>query len=251
MTNLDSVAELLHLTPRIFRALIKVGLLDGATGAEIAPTTTLELTEASQTFVLSVEGLSKDAEVVPSVLREFSAPVRLEYSPPLSDDRLAFLMAYDTDSFNRWEAAQKLAMKVVLAAAAESSSGAELSEPPVALMEAFGKTLASAGTTDNSLLAYTLALPALSELSDAMPVPVDPLALVAARKHVKKALATTHHDALVALYDELTPAPGGKSFRRGQQASFAKKFYHALHRPVHVKFYHLFCTDSPRRSHML
>mmetsp|Transcript_106479 Transcript_106479/g.308664 ORF Transcript_106479/g.308664 Transcript_106479/m.308664 type:complete len:320 (-) Transcript_106479:198-1157(-) len=117
-------------------------------------------------------------------------------------------MAYDTDSFNRWEAAQKLAMKVVLAAAAESSSGAELSEPPVALMEAFGKTLASAGTTDNSLLAYTLALPALSELSDAMPVPVDPLALVAARKHVKKALATTHHDALVALYDELTPAPG-------------------------------------------
>ena len=37
------------------------------------------------------------------MLRGFSAPVRLEYSPPLSDEDLAFLMAYDTDPFNKWE----------------------------------------------------------------------------------------------------------------------------------------------------
>ena len=49
-----------------------------------------------------------------SLLRGFSAPVRLEHSPPLDDATLAFLASHDTDAFNKWEASFKLATGVVL-----------------------------------------------------------------------------------------------------------------------------------------
>lgn len=62
----------------------------------------LELKEEEQTFTF--EWIP--SEPIPSLLRDFSAPVklRMEYT----DDDLAFLMKYDTDSFNRWEAGQKV-----------------------------------------------------------------------------------------------------------------------------------------------
>ncbi len=50
---------------------------------------------------------------MPSILRDFSAPVVLEFE--YSDADLAFLMAYDSDPFNRWEAGQRLAMRRLLA----------------------------------------------------------------------------------------------------------------------------------------
>ncbi|MEZ5919035.1 MAG: aminopeptidase N C-terminal domain-containing protein [Alphaproteobacteria bacterium] len=43
---------------------------------------------------------------IPSVLRNFSAPINLVTE--LSDENLAFLMRHDTDGFNRWEAGQRL-----------------------------------------------------------------------------------------------------------------------------------------------
>lgn len=49
---------------------------------------------------------------VPSVLRGFSAPVRVRFDPELSSGDLALLMAHDTDCFNRYDAAQRLAKKV-------------------------------------------------------------------------------------------------------------------------------------------
>ena len=49
---------------------------------------------------------------VPSVLRGFSAPVRVKFEPAQSPGDLALLMAHDTDSFNRCDAAQRLAKKV-------------------------------------------------------------------------------------------------------------------------------------------
>ena len=68
-----------------------MGLLDAATGAEALPSTLLELKEAEQTFALTGVAQGTTA-VLPSVLRGFSAPVRLQYEPPLEDKELAFLM---------------------------------------------------------------------------------------------------------------------------------------------------------------
>ena len=62
----------------------------------------LELKEDEQTFTF--EGVA--SEPTPSLLRDMSAPVKLRYE--YSDEDLAFLMKYDTDSFNRWEAGQQV-----------------------------------------------------------------------------------------------------------------------------------------------
>ena len=71
----------------------------------------LGLTAARQEFTFEgidpAPGPDGRCFVVPSVLRDFSAPVILEHDP--GDDALAFLLAHDTDAFNRWEASQRLA----------------------------------------------------------------------------------------------------------------------------------------------
>ncbi|WIV49925.1 aminopeptidase N [Marivivens sp. LCG002] len=87
---------------------VAVGLL-GANGDEVVPTQILELTQAEQSF--SFSGLG--SRPIPSILRDFSAPVILEREQ--SAEEQAFLLAHDTDPFNKWEAGQLLARDVLLA----------------------------------------------------------------------------------------------------------------------------------------
>ncbi|WP_085047337.1 aminopeptidase N, partial [Brevirhabdus pacifica] len=86
---------------------VDVGLLN-PNGDEVVPTTTLEMTEARQSF--SFDGLA--SRPVASVLRDFSAPVILERQSDSAER--AFLLAHDTDPFNRWEAGRTLARDVLL-----------------------------------------------------------------------------------------------------------------------------------------
>ena len=74
-----------------------VGLLN-PNGDEVVPTTVLEVTEAEQSFTF--DGLA--ARPVPSLLRGFSAPVILDRAT--TPEERAFLLAHDTDPFNKWEA---------------------------------------------------------------------------------------------------------------------------------------------------
>jgi aminopeptidase N len=85
-----------------------VGLLD-AKGRDITGTRVLPLRKAREEYVFK----NIPAKPVPSLLRDFSAPVHLTYS--FTDKELLFLMAHDSDTFNRWEASQKLFMKYLLA----------------------------------------------------------------------------------------------------------------------------------------
>ncbi len=97
---------------------IAVGLIDRSTGAplalrlagENAPSGTarvLELKERRQTFVFE----DIDAPPLPSLLRGFSAPVKLALDLPRHD--LAAMLAHDTDTFNRWEAGQRLMLDLM------------------------------------------------------------------------------------------------------------------------------------------
>ncbi|WP_300031417.1 aminopeptidase N [uncultured Roseobacter sp.] len=86
---------------------IATGLL-APDGSEVVPTRILELTEETQSFTF--EGLAD--RPVPSVLRGFSAPVVLKSSLP--DSQRAFLLAHDTDPFNRWEAGRNIARDSLL-----------------------------------------------------------------------------------------------------------------------------------------
>ena len=67
-----------------------------------------------QDTVTSWTFVDVDAEPVPSLLRGFSAPVRLDDG--LADAGLLARLAHDSDPFNRWEAGQRLALGRMLAA---------------------------------------------------------------------------------------------------------------------------------------
>jgi aminopeptidase N len=130
---------------------IAVGLL-GPNGAEAVPTQVLEMTEATQTF--SFEGLS--ARPVPSILRGFSAPVILERESTTAER--AFLLAHDTDPFNRWEAGHILARDARMALALDGTP------PDGAYLDALVK-LVRDDSLDPAFRALVLQAPGQNELA--------------------------------------------------------------------------------------
>lgn len=70
--------------------------------------TVLRVTKKEEEFVFS----DIFVRPIPSLLRGYSAPICLEYD--LIDKDLFFLLAHDSDEFNRWEAGQLLARKLML-----------------------------------------------------------------------------------------------------------------------------------------
>lgn len=166
-------------------------------GTEALPTKVLELKEKEQTFVFP----DIPSSPIPSLLRDFSAPVKLRYE--YTDEELAYLMVHDTDSFNRWEAGHKLAQRVIMQLVKEVQSGAELSPLPQLFVDSFRKTLA-ATEGDKSLQAYALSLPSMATLAEEMEV-IDTDALGAVLKHCKTSLAKALLPELKAKYAALAP----------------------------------------------
>jgi aminopeptidase N len=174
-----------------FHIPVAVGLLgrDGhdlplrLAGEAVAGGTTrvLELREAEQSYTF----LDVPEPPIPSLLRGFSAPVRLEID--LSDADLAFLFAHDSDPFNRGEAGQQLAVKVLLALVADAQAGRELRLPDH-FRNACRSALTDAGA-DPALLAQALLLPAEGYLAEQMAV-ADPDAIHVAREFVRATLGT-------------------------------------------------------------
>ncbi|AFL72781.1 aminopeptidase N [Thiocystis violascens] len=121
-------------------------------------TRVLELREAEQRFRFT--GLP--VRPVPSLLRGFPAPVKLRFA--YSDDELLFLMAHDSDGFNRWDAAQTLLQRLLLALVADPEVGI-----PDQFFAAFRRALLDS-SSDRALLAEVLTLPSESYLGDQMEV---------------------------------------------------------------------------------
>ncbi len=164
----------------------------------VAPTTVvLELTESKQTFTFT--GIS--APPVPSLLRNFSAPVVLDYD--YSDEQLAFLLAHDSDPFNRWEAGQRLATRRLLQLA-DTGIAADVSYAPNAQDELLASALRKL-LRDTSLDAafrdLVLTLPSETMLAEEANV-IDPQALHRARRALRKYLAQALRADLVDAYQK-------------------------------------------------
>ena len=114
-------------------------------------TTVLELMNTEETFVFT----DIPEQPVPSVLRGFSAPVKVMLD--LTDDERLFLMANDPDEFNRWDAGQQLAVKLILKLIRDYQEGKTLTLDR-SFIAAFKKTLESS-MQDKSFQAFALALP--------------------------------------------------------------------------------------------
>jgi aminopeptidase N len=177
---------------------VSVGLLDKATGEEVVPTTVLDLKEMTQTFTFeNVKG-----DVVPSLLRDFSAPIKMvPESGDVDEEEVAFLAARDTDGFNRWDAGQKLYTSLIF----QNLKGEQSDKTLAYAEEAFGRLLVDREVSDYSIQAYALTLPSQGSLAEDMDV-VDPIGLHKARGAIKKSLARKFQAELQSRYDELTSA---------------------------------------------
>lgn len=181
----------------------------------VGSTRVLSLTEPTQTFVF--EAIT--AAPVASLLRDFSAPVLLEFEQ--TDAELAHLMAHDSDAFNRWEAGQRLATRVLLAGIATGSAGIDWI--PNAFVAACGRVLDDGLNGDPALAAEALNLPAEAVLAEAVVAQggtIDPEAIHTARVVLRRHLAARLRDKLEAVWTAHAPtaayAPDGAQV--GQRA---------------------------------
>ncbi|MCH9681778.1 MAG: aminopeptidase N [Deltaproteobacteria bacterium] len=178
-------------------------------------TALLELREAEQVFTFH----DVDHPPVLSALRGCSAPVRLEIER--DEAELAFLMGHDPDPFNRWDAAQTFAQRMILAMVADAAAGQPMTLDE-RFVEAWGRILADA-RLDGSLKALTLTLPGERVLGQAMDE-VDVDGLHAARRAVLRGLADAHADALARTRVEADPGP----YRLDREAIAARRLRNTI-----------------------
>ncbi|CAM3616886.1 aminopeptidase N [Phaeobacter inhibens] len=172
---------------------LAVGLL-AANGDELRATEVLELTEAKQSFTF--DGLA--SKPVPSILREFSAPVILERET--TNAERAFLLAHDTDPFNRWGAGNALATETRVTMVTEGAA------PDGAYLDALEK-LVRDDTLDPAFRALVLSPPSQSEIAQTLHdrgVTPDPQKIYDAAETFAQTLAQQLETSLPRLYAATT-----------------------------------------------
>ncbi|WP_343583137.1 aminopeptidase N [Pseudomonas viridiflava] len=180
---------------------VELGLLDAAgndlplqlAGEATAQGTSrvLSVTEAEQTFTF--QGIQ--AKPLPSLLRGFSAPVKLSF--PYDRDQLMFLMQHDSDGFNRWEAGQQLSVQVLQELIGQHQRGEAL-KLDQRLITALGTVLGNE-SLDPAMVAEMLSLPGEAYLTEISQV-ADVDAIHAAREFARQQIAEQLFAALWARY---------------------------------------------------
>jgi len=180
---------------------VALGLLDAdgrelglrLEGEDVASGTSrvLAVTEAEQTFTF----VDVPAHPLPSLLRGFSAPVKLEF--PYSRDQLMFLMQHDSDGFNRWEAGQQLSVQVLQELIGQCQRGEPLAMDE-RLIEALRSVLRNE-QLDAAMVAEMLSLPSEAYLTEISEV-ADVDAIHAAREFARRELGSRLFEPLYQRY---------------------------------------------------
>ncbi|MFB9163022.1 aminopeptidase N [Psychrobacter pacificensis] len=198
----DSAAQTLTITlnqqtrhvkgfdaPKPLPIPVATALFDKDSGAIVAEHMLL-LDEATQTFVFE----NVASEPVVSLLRDFSAPVQLNYD--YQDADLAFLLKHETNGFNRWQVTQMLVNRILL-----QSQGAKSS--PDVYLEALAQTLPVLAADDAMLAARLLDIPSAQELASAIPQDYDPVLVKEQRDGLYQQVADKLKDQWATLYNDL------------------------------------------------
>lgn len=159
-------------------------LVDDGSGDEPAAEKVLILKESNHTFTLK----NVPAGTIPSLFRGFSAPVTVVREGGVKMEELAFLMANDPDIFCCWESGQTLALDILLGWIKSDADISAFPDLPEVVIDAFRKSLTNE-SVDASLRANVLGLPLESFLTQSVEV-ADPVCIRAARKHMRKQLAS-------------------------------------------------------------
>ncbi|MBD8593259.1 aminopeptidase N [Pseudomonas sp. CFBP 8758] len=191
----DKVEKLPFVIP------VALGLLDASgrelplrlrdEAAAVGTSRVLAVTEAEQTFTF----VDIAEQPLPSLLRGFSAPVKLIF--PYTRDQLMFLMQHDSDGFNRWDAGQQLSVQVLQEMIGQYQRGESLSMDP-RLLTALASVLENP-QLDPAMVAEMLSLPSEAYLAEISEV-ADVDAIHAAREFARKQLADGLFDGLWTRY---------------------------------------------------
>lgn len=153
--------------------------------------TVLELNSAQQTFTFA----NVPAGSVPSILRDFSAPVNLK--APYTDNELRHLMVHDSDGFNQWDAGQQLILKEMLAQVDNAEAGQPVIVNPV-IIDALRDIINRPGM-DKELLALMLNIPGYGNLAQKRTT-INPESILTVEKAFTNAIRTELGTELMGLY---------------------------------------------------
>ena len=167
--------------------------LENETTTEASFSRMLSLNDAEQSWIFT--GIPE--KPVLSLGRGFSAPVKI--SLPHDNAELAFLFAHDSDEFNRWDAGQTLAIKIMLDLVEDYQADRHLHLPAL-FIDACRSTLNNAAL-DKALIAQALSLPSESYLADQCAV-VDVDAIHAVRQFMRRQLAEALEKDWLKIYEE-------------------------------------------------
>ena len=190
---------------------VRVGLVD-ASGDDVV----LERNSGATEIVLELDAEQNSFTFdnippgcVPSLLRNFSAPIKLD--APYSDDDLRHLMMHDIDGFNQFEAGNRYLSKKML----EQIARAEMGQPVVVepgVIDAL-RTVMRSPAPDKLLQARLIGLPSISALEQELPS-INPLAVDAVYEAFRAEIGKNLYAELVGLYttNDLN-VPEGRAIR--------------------------------------
>ena len=189
--------------PKALPIPVKMALFDKVTG-ELKVEDLLLLDTMSESFSFD----NVDYEPVVSLLRDFSAPVQLNFD--YSNQDLAFLMQYETNGFNRWQAAQLLVNRILLQA-----------QPMDDYLSALQHALPALADSDPMLAARLLDMPAERELGSAVQHDYDPAMIKQRIDSVKQAVADglrefwrdSYAKLPIRVYEDTAEAMGVRAWR--------------------------------------
>ena len=186
-----------------FHIPVAMGLLDESgqqmdlhmDGENLGHSLVLDMKEAEQHHVFE----NVPQKPLPSLLRGFSAPVKLVYD--YSDQELRLLLSSDSDPFNRWEAGQRLASRVLVGLIRDCQQKKELSLDPDFIAVFQDLCGQQEKGEDPAFLTQLFILPSEKILGEQLEV-IDPEAIHQARQFVRRSLAESLRHSLLQLYHD-------------------------------------------------
>lgn len=151
----------------------------------------LKISKETERFVFK----NASQGVVPSLNRQYSAPIKIE-APYTKEERL-FLMAYDSDDFNRWDASQELATDLILDQVKQLAEKNAI-EVDKGFIDAFGKVLEDPHL-DMALKAKILTLPSEELLGQRQGI-IDFDGIYRVREHFSKEIAEAYYAQFLVHY---------------------------------------------------
>jgi aminopeptidase N len=210
-------AECKHKKP--YMIPVKLGLIDAEgndlelTSSDTAfnkDTSVFTLTAKAQT--LEFTGLT--AKPLPSLFRDFSAPINLKFD--YSPEQLAFLLAHDSNSFNRWQAGQTLMLNLIETDVDDLVSGNGLSAFSIEAIEAVFTKILADDRLDAAMKAMLLTLPSEATIAahtaskppyaaegekELLAHKINPIEIAAVHKSIVKQLAKSLAPQWKALFE--------------------------------------------------